>query len=334
MDRALLTQSVRAVHLAVVGGEDDHRVVPQALGVELVEDRRELQVDHPHAVDEVATARLPQVVAVFGDPRVGPLDAALVRVHAVGLLLEVVVEVRRQVDVVVAHEAERLRRMQLVGHRSVGVGLLLGRRPQVHDVVWVDQRGDEQPRPAVGALVAQPVDRLERGGAVEHRALQRRAEHVAPLLVVREAVGLERVLAPGHVGVEVPLALEGRVVAVLSQHRPYGRMALGQVIGPGEVRVVPQRRALGVQPGPHRRSRRRADGDRAVVAVERDPGFDEPAQGRKLDVLGQLHAHVPLVHAEDQDVRRAAVLRHRALAPVVVTSELILSSRRSRPGRT
>ena len=60
----------------------------------------------------------------------------------------------------------------------------------------IDEAAHQEPRPIeCRRLVLQPVHRLEGSAAVEHGTLKRRAEHLAPLLEIGEAVALERVLA-------------------------------------------------------------------------------------------------------------------------------------------
>lgn len=308
-DRALLRQPVRAVHLAVVAREDDDGVLPQVEAVELVEDPLELGVHEAQAVDEVAAPYLPQVLAALRDGAVVPFDVALVGVHAVRLAGQVVVEVRRQVDVELRHRAEVLRRVRHRRDAALGVRLLGLAGAQVHDVVWVDHRRDEQPRLVRRPLGAQPVDGLEGDRGVELLALHRAAPVVAPRLVIGEAVVLQRAGPPLHVG-EVPLALEGRVVAELPQHRADRGDLRVQAAGPRVVRVVPHADRRGVPAGPHRRARRRTQRDRAVLVVQRHARAHETFQRGQLHPGRQAHVHVPLVHAQQQDVGPSGS-RHR-----------------------
>ena len=82
VDATLLRHAVGAVHLAVVGREDDHRVVPQALGGELVEDLAELGIDKAHAVNQVVAALLPNIGATLRYVGVVELCELLVVVRA------------------------------------------------------------------------------------------------------------------------------------------------------------------------------------------------------------------------------------------------------------
>ena len=223
VNRPLLRHPVRAVHLAMVTREDDDGVVPEIEAVERVEDATELVVHEAHAVDEVVAPPEPEVLAIVGDAPVVQIEQLLVVPNAHRLQSIVVVEVVGHLQVPLRLEPAQplLGRLQ-PGHRAVGmrrfdrIGLV------EHDVVRVHEAAHEQPGLVESrCAMLQPVHRLEHRGAVELRAMQRRAEHLAPLLVVGEAVALERVLAARHLR-QVPLPLEGRVVAVLAQQVPDG----------------------------------------------------------------------------------------------------------------
>ena len=76
---ALARHAVRPAQLAVIGGADHHRVIQEALVVQLTEHRSELPVAVPDAVEVVVLKALPTVILVgYPHPRGadGPLGSS------------------------------------------------------------------------------------------------------------------------------------------------------------------------------------------------------------------------------------------------------------------
>ena len=63
----LLREPVRAVHLAVIAGEDHHGVLPQVQPVESLDHLVELRIHETHAVDEVIAVPEPEIPPLIRD---------------------------------------------------------------------------------------------------------------------------------------------------------------------------------------------------------------------------------------------------------------------------
>ena len=304
-ERPLRPQAVRAAHVAVVGGEQDHGVVPPARLLERAEHDAEALVGPAVELDVVVEVAQPRL-------RVGRVDVAPEAVLLVppplplrvGLGVQVVVEVGGQlVDDFVVGVGERreglvllpLRRLEDAAdeRRLVGVGGLVrglvDREP--HHVVRVHEGDGEEPRVGAARVGPQPRCRVRRDDRVEVHAGAGPAHEVA---VVALPVGVAVRLHVGLLGVgEVPLADVRRAVAGRPQgaaDRGDARVELG-VPGVDDVvlHAVAGEVAAGEHRGPRRRARRRV---RPVV--------------RELEALG----HEPL--PPRQRHRRPAATTARA----------------------
>jgi hypothetical protein len=130
-------------------------------------------------------------------------------------------------------------------------------------------------------------------------------------LVVAMLVGTEPRSPP-----EMPLADEGRVVAVLPDERGNRRMAWRQ---PGSGRpssrqrlLQPDFQPLRVASGDKRTSRRRADGCRGVGAREPDALLREPIEGGGLVIGAAMTAQIAvaqIVREDEEDVRPGTLRR-------------------------
>lgn len=266
-----------AAHVAVVGGEDDHGVVPGAGRLQGAEDGAEAGVGQLVEVDVVVEVAEPA-------PRVGGVDVAPETVLLVpaplavglGLGVQVVGEVGRQV---LDHLGVGLRvdgqcvvvlpRRRLEdgpdGGDVLRVGLavagLVDRVP--HHVMGVHESHGEEPGAPAGrrgaGVAPEPVGGVGGDEGVEVHAGAGPAHEVAVVAVpVGEAVGLH--VGLGGVG-EVPLADVGRPVAGAGEQRSEGRRRGGQLGVLGHDHVVRDTVALqvaaGEQAGPAGGARRR-----------------------------------------------------------------------------
>ena len=241
---------MRPAHVAVVGGEDDHGVVPRPGVLEGGQHRAEAAVGQPvevHVVVEVAEPGR-GVAGVDVAPQAVLLVPAPLPVR-LGLGVQVVVEVRREpVDHLGVRVGEDRERVVLLpggglehptdaGH-LVGVVLavprLVHRKP--HHVVGVDQGDGEEPGLGAGpvavaasGVLAEPVGGVGGDERIEVHAGAGPAHEVAVVAVpVGEAVGLH--VGGGRVG-EVPLADVGRAVAGPGQQRAQGGRGGGRAPG-------------------------------------------------------------------------------------------------------
>ncbi len=122
--------------------------------------------------------------------------------------------------------------------------------------------------------------------------------------------GRERLDAAVRHRREVPLALEGGVIALAAQQVPDGRNVAGQLADPGEVGVVPGAGVLGVHVSPSSRARACTLARCSIAGRAHALRLKAP-HGRRLHRVRHLHVGLPLVHAEDQNVKPPFALSRR-----------------------
>jgi hypothetical protein len=187
---------MRAVHVTVIGGEDDDGSVREAGSVELGQHGRDVAIDVAQAVQVVVVAPAPARFLVR--------DLAhhcVVRAQEIAMRRWAPGRVQR-LEVARRKRELPLLRVQRIGRvtRDVRQAAL---RPQwrprgvgvvEHHIVRVDEIDREEPWLAVGrqraALAAQPARAHRRGDAVVQVAALRVGDDVADAEVVREAVRL------------------------------------------------------------------------------------------------------------------------------------------------
>ena len=310
---ALLAQTVGPGHLPVVGREDHDRPVRLARGLQGVEHEVDAAVHVAGAVEVEVQPREPRLLVRHRSEH--RLHRRRVLPDGRGGAGEVVVDRRREVQV----PAPRVQGHVGGGTHDHGLGQVRRRLHDptaavvvAHDVVRVHEvHGQEPGLVAVDRRgpVPQPADRLAGDDRVDLQAGPRPAVQVAPVVELRESVGLERV--GGRAGVrrvlvragQVPLALVGAVVAGRPQHRAQGAQRRVERADVGHVVVVVDLRVGHVPPGVDHRPGRAALRGRDVVPVEGDPALLEP-RPRGEDEAVRARQRVPLLVAGDQqDVR-------------------------------
>ena len=170
-ERALGAQAVRPAHVAVVGGEDHHGVVPRPAVVERLEHRAQALVGEALELDVVVEVAEPGpgVAGVDVPPQPVLLVPAPLPVR-LGLGVQVVVEVGRELlDHLVVVRGRRpaagrrpsrrrprgpTHRRHVLGVALVVPGLVDG---EPHDVVRVHERHGQEPRLRCHARVAAPA---------------------------------------------------------------------------------------------------------------------------------------------------------------------------------
>ena len=256
----------------MVGCEHDGRVVGASGGVERVEDCSEVLVALLMEAPVVVEVTQPRPLVVPVDP---PVQRVLLLVEPLAvhgrLREQVVVEVLGQLVehllVLLGERGERVvllprrRSQERTGELELLAVLLLVRRlvdREPHDVVGVDERDDEEPRPIGRTGVgAEPLDALVGDDRVVLPAGARPSHEVAVVaLPVGEAVRLEVRLDRVR---EVPLADVRRAVAGATEdraergdrRRQFGVVRRQDVLGDAVLRDVP----TGEEARPRRRAR-------------------------------------------------------------------------------
>ncbi len=222
-------------------------------------------------------------------------------------------------------------------HRRAGGPAAFALRVEEHDVVRVYEVHCEEPRLARRAArreALEQVDRLRGGYAVVAEAGPCEAGVLAVVVVVGEAVVLERVRRVGKLAhadllvddAQVPLALVGGVVALRAQHRADRRESRGQLHAKA---ARPLRRIrsvladgvrvhaglLNVLAGVESRARRPAGRLVHVIVAERAALVQQAAQRRQRQLVGPIGPRAQLVHADEENVRSSvAPLRAHAAA--------------------
>jgi hypothetical protein len=319
----LLIDVVRAEHLTVVGGDDDHRLLEPSAFL------HRLQHDAQAAIHEggVAQVRRDRDRPSVPSP---PLNAQRPRTPAnrPRQLGHLGPEARRrlylrrvkQAHVGLREEQRRMRPAQRAprGHRLLRrrVDDELGDLPRAHHVRMVLDR----PRPGgrhghadLRVLVA-VVGRCEHRRPLGVRLPPLLGQHL-PLQLVREPRGDEvRVLAPPIVllrPVDMPDALVPHLIARILQPVYQQLLALMQCrVG---LRRVAQRPVL-VRPAAvhHRGPRGHAHGSRAVVPLEDHTRLGHPVPGRRRGrpTVGPEHIRLLLVAQQHQQVPRGCFAHH------------------------
>ena len=323
---SLGTQPVGAAHVAVVGGEDDHGVVPRPCRLEGGQHNSEVAVGQPVEVHVVVEMAQP-------GPFVGRVDHAPQTVLLVptplpvglGFGEEVVVEVGGELvdhfgigvgedgEGVVVLPGGRLEQRADGGH-VVGVALLVARLidRKPHDVVGIDQGHGEEPgvgppgagsggiSPAARGVAGQPLGGIAGDDRVEVHAGPGPPHEVAIVAVpVGEAVGLH--VRGGRVR-QVPLADVGGAVAGAVEDRPQGRGRGGELGVLGHDHVVEHAVALEVPAGEQAGPARRAGGGVGEVVGELEALGPQPVPPGQGDSRGDPGSLPLLVGDDQQDV--------------------------------
>ena len=274
---ALLAQVMGAALLAVIGGEDDDRVIGLAACVQRIQHGPDVPVHVEMAIEVVVDVVVPHVPALLRDLAVVHVAQALVAADGRRLPLQVVEEGGRQGGRPFLAVQRRIRRAEnrehalgLHGLRSVGI--------VVHHVVRVDEVHGHEPRFGggdFGGAFVQPLHGFRRNQRIFIESIHWPALHVAPVLVLGEAVGLHRRTGALRRKLrEMPFAFIDGVIAQIAQHVADGgqgfRIGL-HVVDPGEIGVVEHAGVRRMPARQHHRAGRRAHGGGAMVMVERDP---------------------------------------------------------------
>ena len=339
-ERALRAQTVGAAHVAVVGGEDDHRVVPPTGSFEGGEHDAQVAVGQLVEMDVVVEVAQPR--PLVGRVDVPPQPVLLVPAPlpmGFGLGVEVVVEVGRQAvdhlgvglgedgEGVVVLPGGRLEHRPDGGY-VVGVPLavagLVHREP--HHVMRVDQGHGEEPGigaagavlPGTGAagsgssgrfgILLQPVGGVGGDERVEVHAGPGPTHEMAVVAVpVGEAVGLH--VRCGGVG-QVPLPDVRGAVAAGGQQRAEGGCRGRQLGVLGHDHVVQHPVALevatGEQAGPAGRARR----GMGEVVGELEALGPEPVPPRQRDAGREPGSLALLIGDHEEDVGAPGVVGH------------------------